>query len=56
MHSSLILSGPGMKGHGNLGIVRMTQIAPTLARLLNVSLSPQADQPIKALLKIPDIR
>ncbi|MBA3638225.1 MAG: alkaline phosphatase family protein [Acidobacteria bacterium] len=56
MHSSLILSGPGMKGQGNLGIVRMTQIAPTLARLLNVSLSPQADQPIKALLKIPDIR
>ncbi len=56
MHSSLILSGPGLKGRGNLGVVRMTQIAPTLARLLNVSLSPQADQPLEALLKIPTPR
>ena len=56
MHSSLILSGPGMKGQGNLGVVRMTQIAPTLARLLAVSLSPQADQPLDALLKAPPPR
>ncbi len=56
MHSSLIISGPGMKGQGNLGVVRMTQIAPTLARLLAVSLSPQADQPLDALLKAPPPR
>lgn len=51
MHASLIINGPGMKGQGNVGIVRMTQIAPTLAGLLRVSLSPQADQPLEALLK-----
>lgn len=51
MEASLIVSGPGLKGQGNLGVVRMTQVAPTLARLLGVSLSPQADQPLEALLK-----
>lgn len=56
MHASLIISGPGMKGQGNLGVVRMTQIAPTLAGLLRVSLSPQADQPLDALLKARDSR
>ncbi len=53
MHSSLILNSPNLKNHGNLGVMRMTQITPTLARLLNVSLSPQANQPLEALLKIP---
>lgn len=42
LHASLILNGPGIP-RGNLGVVRMTQIAPTLARMLGVSLSPEAD-------------
>ena len=46
LHASLILSGPPAKGVGSLGVVRMTQIAPTLARWLGVQLSPQADQPL----------
>lgn len=46
LHSSLILNGPPVKGLGSLGIVRITQIAPTLARWLGVPLSPQADQPL----------
>ena len=46
MNAALILSGNGVQPRGSLGIVRMTQIAPTLARLLQVSLSPQADRPI----------
>jgi hypothetical protein len=29
-----------------VGVIRMTQIAPTLARLLEVGLSPKADQPL----------
>jgi predicted AlkP superfamily pyrophosphatase or phosphodiesterase len=45
LHASLVLNGPGI-GRGKLGIVRMTQIAPTLARLLGIALAPQADQPI----------
>lgn len=46
LHASFIIAGPDARPGVNLGIVRMTQIAPTLARLLGVSLSPQADQPI----------
>jgi predicted AlkP superfamily pyrophosphatase or phosphodiesterase len=45
LHASLILNGPGIP-RGNLGVVRMTQIAPTLARLLGVALSPDADTPL----------
>jgi predicted AlkP superfamily pyrophosphatase or phosphodiesterase len=46
MHAALILNGNGIGRRGDLGQVRMTQIAPTLARLLRVSLSPRADEPL----------
>jgi len=46
MHAGLILSGPGFQDRGDLGVVRMTAIAPTLARHLGVSLDPRADEPI----------
>jgi hypothetical protein len=46
MHAGLILSGPGFRGRGDLGVVRMTQVAPTLARHIGVSLDPRADAPI----------
>jgi len=49
MDASFILAGPGLAGRGNIGTVRMTQIAPTLARLLGISLSPAADLPIEAI-------
>jgi predicted AlkP superfamily pyrophosphatase or phosphodiesterase len=45
LHATLILNGPGVPRR-NLGVVRMTQIAPTLARLLGVSLSSNADTPL----------
>jgi hypothetical protein len=45
LHASLILNGPGIPRR-DLGIVRMTQIAPTLARILGISLSPKADAPL----------
>lgn len=48
LHASLILNGPGIPRR-NLGVVRMTQIAPTLARILGVSLSPAADAPIDGI-------
>jgi predicted AlkP superfamily pyrophosphatase or phosphodiesterase len=50
LHASLIVSGPHARARGNLGVVRMTQIAPTVARWLGVGLSPLADQPLEKLL------
>src|SRR5574338_1056616 len=43
LRASFIASGPAFTRRGSLGIVRMTQIAPTLARVLGVGLAPQAD-------------
>ena len=45
LHASLILTGPTIERRGSLGVVRMTQVAPTLARILGVSLSPAAASP-----------
>ena len=46
MHASLILAGAGSARRGDLGVVPMTRIAPTLARVLGIQLSPEADQPL----------
>jgi predicted AlkP superfamily pyrophosphatase or phosphodiesterase len=46
LYASFIIAGPAARGRGNLGVIRMTQIAPTLAGLLGITLSPDADQPI----------
>jgi predicted AlkP superfamily pyrophosphatase or phosphodiesterase len=46
LHASFIARGPAFARRGSVGIVRMTQIAPTLARILGVGLAPQADTPI----------
>ena len=46
VHASLIMAGPNVPPAGNLGIVRMTQIGPTVASWFGVSLSPKADRPI----------
>jgi len=43
LHASLIMSGPDVPKTGNLGVVRMTQIGPTIASWFGVSLSPRAD-------------
>ena len=48
MHASLLLRGPGLRQKGNLGTVRMTAIAPTLARYLGLDLGPQADAALPA--------
>ena len=46
LHASFIIAGPRLGKRGSLGVIRMTQIAPTLASLLEVGLSPRADQPL----------
>jgi predicted AlkP superfamily pyrophosphatase or phosphodiesterase len=43
LQASFIARGPAIGRRGSLGIIRMTQVAPTLARILNVGLAPQAD-------------
>ena len=46
LHASFILTGPSVRQRGSLGVIRMTRIAPTLARILGVSLSPAAAEPL----------
>jgi len=46
MQASFLVMGPGLARKGDLGIIKMTQIAPTLARWLGVSLGPEADAPL----------
>ena len=47
LHASLIMAGPDVTARGDLGIVRMTQIGPTMAKWFGVRLSEQADVPLK---------
>ena len=44
LRASFIGAGPAIAKRGSLGTIRMTQIAPTFARILGVGLSPLADQ------------
>lgn len=47
LRASFIAAGPAVERRGSLGLIRMTQIAPTLARMLGVGLSPAADEAIR---------
>ena len=51
LYASLVMQGPDVPNTGNLGLVRMTQIGPTIASWFEVSLSPKADSPIAQLVK-----
>lgn len=46
LHSAFILAGPSVSARGSVGVIRMTQIAPTLASILDVTLSPAAGRPL----------
>lgn len=46
LQASLVLAGPGVRSKGDLGVVSMTQIAPTLARVLGLSLDAAAGRPL----------
>jgi predicted AlkP superfamily pyrophosphatase or phosphodiesterase len=46
MRAALIMAGPDVPRVGDVGVVAMTRIAPTVARWFNVRLSPEADQPL----------
>ena len=46
LHASLVMSGRDVPRAGNLGVVRMSQIGPTIASWFGVALSPSADAPL----------
>jgi predicted AlkP superfamily pyrophosphatase or phosphodiesterase len=46
LHASLVMSGPDVPKAGSLGVIRMSQIGPTIASWFQAKLSPQADRPI----------
>jgi predicted AlkP superfamily pyrophosphatase or phosphodiesterase len=46
MHASFLVAGPGLSKKGDLGLIKMTAIAPTLARYLGVTLGTEADAPL----------
>ena len=54
LHASFIIAGPSVAHRGSLGTIRMTRIAPTLARILGVGLSPQAAPPLDVLSGMKD--
>lgn len=47
LRSSLIMAGPHAGSHRALGVVRMTQIAPTMAGWFDVALAREADAPLR---------
>jgi predicted AlkP superfamily pyrophosphatase or phosphodiesterase len=38
MHASLVLSGAGVKKGASLGVVQLTDVAPTIAKMLGLSM------------------
>ncbi len=47
MHAALIVRAPGLAHRGDLGIVPMTAIAPTVAAWLGLALAPEASAPLE---------
>jgi predicted AlkP superfamily pyrophosphatase or phosphodiesterase len=46
MDAAFIIAGNTVPRRGDIGVVRMTQIAPTLAAMLGVTLAREADKPV----------
>ncbi len=49
LHASFIAAGPHVTRRGSIGTIKMIQVAPTIARILGVQLSPLAGEPINLL-------
>jgi predicted AlkP superfamily pyrophosphatase or phosphodiesterase len=50
LHASLVMAGPAVTRRGSLGVVKMTQVAPTLAAILDVRLAADAARPLDVAL------
>lgn len=46
LRASLLLIAPGLAKRGDLGIVPMTAVGPTIARYLGLELAPEAGEPL----------
>jgi hypothetical protein len=46
MRSTFIITGPGVPVHGSLGEIDMRDIAPTVAKILDVSLPSATGHPL----------
>jgi predicted AlkP superfamily pyrophosphatase or phosphodiesterase len=46
LHASFVMAGPAVRRRGSVGVIRMTQVAPTLAAILDVRLAADAAAPI----------
>lgn len=46
MNAAFIIAGNAVPRRGDVGMVRMTQIGPTLAGMLGLRLAPEADKPL----------
>jgi hypothetical protein len=46
LHASFVMAGPAVQRRGSVGVIRMTQVAPTLAAILDVRLAADAAAPI----------
>jgi predicted AlkP superfamily pyrophosphatase or phosphodiesterase len=53
LYASLMMRGPDVPKGGSLGMVRMSQIGPTVASWFGVKLSPAADVPLALPAKRP---
>jgi predicted AlkP superfamily pyrophosphatase or phosphodiesterase len=53
MQASFLVLAPGLSRRGDLGVIRMTAIAPTLARYLGISLGPEADAALALFAEAP---
>lgn len=51
LHASFVMAGAAVQRRGSVGTITMTQVAPTLAAILDVQLAPDAAAPID--LKAP---
>lgn len=51
MHAAFVIAGPGVARCGSLGVIRMTQVAPTIASVFRVGLSPEADRAVDGLVE-----
>jgi hypothetical protein len=56
LHASLVMHGPDVRSACDLGVVRMTQIGPTIASWFEVALSPHADVPLVIQPRTPSSR
>lgn len=52
LYASFLVTAPELTRKGDLGVIPMTRVAPTLARYLGLQLAPQAGEPLEVFLAV----